>query len=199
MAQRRKRRKSRSRKQQQEEYPGWVWMIFGLAIGLSVAFAVYVKDSTPAEQQLTAAQQPASLQQSIDDNIDRNGETTAHEAAPEEPAKERFDFYKMLPAFEMIVENDAPEVDRDVEPQAIEEPGVYMLQAGSFSTNNDADRRRAELALHGIESRVQRARVNNRDYYRVYIGPIDDLGELNVTRSRLRAANIDVMRIRLGD
>tara|TARA_R110002096_G_scaffold154_2_gene699 strand:- start:11303 stop:11902 length:600 start_codon:yes stop_codon:yes gene_type:complete len=199
MAQRRKRRKSRSRKKQQEEYPGWVWMIFGLAIGLSVAFAVYVKDSAPETPPTAAAQQPASLQQSIDDNIDHNGESTPDEPVVAEPAKERFDFYKMLPAFEMTVENDTPEVDRDVEPQAIDEPGVYMLQAGSFSTNNDADRRRAELALHGIESRVQRARVNNRDYYRVYIGPIEDLGELNVTRSRLRAANIDVMRIRLGD
>jgi cell division protein FtsN len=46
---------------------------------------------------------------------------------------------------------------------------------------------------------VQRAKVNNRDYYRVYVGPIDDLDELNMTRSRLRAAKIDVMRIRLGD
>jgi len=42
MAQRKKRRPARRKKQQ--EYPGWVWMVFGLAIGLSVAFAVYVKD-----------------------------------------------------------------------------------------------------------------------------------------------------------
>ena len=89
--------------------------------------------------------------------------------------------------------------DDSSEPQAIEEPGTYILQAGSFSTPQDADRRRAELALQGIESYVQRARVNNRNYHRVYIGPIDDLDELNVTRSRLRAAKIDVMRIRIGD
>ena len=105
----------------------------------------------------------------------------------------------MLPAFEMIITDEEPDVDEDVEPQAIDEPGVYLLQAGSFSTHEDADRRRAELALQGIVSRVQRARVNNRDYFRVYVGPIDDLDELNVTRSRLRAAKIDVMRIRLGD
>ena len=46
---------------------------------------------------------------------------------------------------------------------------------------------------------MQRARVNGRNYHRVYIGPIDNLDELNVTRSRLRAAKIDVMRIRIGD
>lgn len=192
MAKRRKRRATRSK--QEAEYPGWVWMIFGLAIGLSVAFAVYVNDREPAPRVAAAAREPASLQDSIDHNSEPDPPVAAAESA-----EDRFDFYKMLPAFEMIIESDKPAVDRDLEPKAIEEPGVYMLQAGSFSTHSDADRRRAELALHGIESRVQRARVNNRDYFRVYIGPIDDLDELNVTRSRLRVAKIDVMRIRLGD
>jgi cell division protein FtsN len=74
-----------------------------------------------------------------------------------------------------------------------------VLQAGSFSTNADADRRRAELALHGIESHIQRVKVNERNYHRVYIGPIDDLDELNMMRSRLRSAKIDVFRIRISD
>lgn len=193
MAKRKKRRSTRRKAQQ--EYPGWLWMMFGLAIGLSVAFAVYVKDREPAELVVAAQPQPASLQNSIDDNSESPVTETDEPATP----KDRFDFYKMLPAFEMIITDEAPDVDEDIEPQAIEEPGVYLLQAGSFSTHNDADRRRAQLALHGIESRVQRAKVNNRDYFRVYVGPIDDLDELNVTRSRLREARIDVMRIRLGD
>ena len=193
MAKRRKRRSSQRKKQ--SEYPGWLWMVFGLAIGLSVAFAVYVKDREPGVQLASTTQQPASLL----GTLDNNGEAEVVEPVAAEPAKKRFDFYDMLPAFEMIITDDEPDVDIDVEPQAIDEPGIYLLQAGSFSTHNDADRRRAELALHGIESRVQRARVNNHDYYRVYVGPIDDLDELNVTRSRLRAAKIDVMRIRLGD
>ena len=194
MAKRKKKRQPQRRKD--SEYPGWVWMIFGLAIGLSVAFAVYVNDREPMVS--SPATEPASLKSTMDDN----GETAAGQAeteAAEEPIEDRFDFYKMLPAFEMVVEDQTPNIDRDVEPQAVDEPGVYLLQAGSFSSHPDADRRRAELALHGIESRVQRARVNDRDYFRVYIGPIEDLDELNLTRSRLRAAEIDVMRIRLGD
>ena len=198
MAKRRKRRSSQSKKQ--NEYPGWLWMIFGLAIGLSVAFAVYVKDREPGVQLAATSRQPASLLGTLDNNGEAEVvEPAGSEPVAAEPAKKRFDFYDMLPAFEMIITDDEPDVDVDVEPQAIDEPGIYLLQAGSFSTHIDADRRRAELALHGIESRVQRARVNNRDYYRVYVGPIDDLDELNVTRSRLRAAKIDVMRIRLGD
>ena len=193
MAKRRKRSSSRHKKQ--KDYPGWLWMIFGLAIGLSVAFAVYVKDRGPVAQVATAVKEPASMQGSID----KNGEAPTTVAAEEKPIENRFDFYTMLPAFEMIIADEEPVVDEDVEPVAIDEPGVYMLQAGAFSTHTDADRRRAELALHGIESRVQRARVNDRDYFRVYIGPIEDLEKLNMTRSRLRAAKIDVMRIRLGD
>ena len=63
----------------------------------------------------------------------------------------------------------------------------------------DADRRRAELALHGIESQIQRVMIDDKTYHRVRIGPTDDLDELNLLRSRLRAAQIDVLRIRLGD
>jgi len=191
-----RRKRGTRRPAQTSEYPGWVWMLFGLAIGLSVAFAVYVKDRPDAPAEPLVAVPPASLQETIDDNGESESGTSA---SVEEEPKDRFDFYKMLPAFEMIIDDEEPVIDEDVEPQAIEEPGVYLLQAGSFSTHNDADRRRAELALQGIVSRVQRAKVNGRDYYRVYIGPIDDLDQLNMTRSRLREARIDVMRIRLGD
>ena len=41
--------------------------------------------------------------------------------------------------------------------------------------------------------------IEDRTYHRVRIGPTRDLNELNVLRARLREANIDVLRIRLGD
>jgi len=173
-----------------------VAMLFGLAVGLSVAVAVYVKDREPDAVARSPAMEPASLQGALDDN--------AEMAATEPPAVEkkeekRFTFYDILPNFEVVTPDDEPEAAADVAPKAIVEPGVYVLQAGSFSTHNDADRRRAELALHGIESHIQRVKVNDRNYHRVYIGPTDDLDELNMLRSRLRAAKIDVFRIRLSD
>ena len=192
MAQRKKRRRARSKKPQ---YPPFVWMLFGLAIGLSVAFAVYVKDREPDGVARSEPPQPASLQGALDDN----DEPVTPSVEPRKPRDKRFTFYDILPNFEVVTPDDEPEVAADQEPRAIEEPGVYVLQAGSFSTNHDADRRRAELALHGIESHIQRVKVNDRNYHRVYIGPTDDLDELNLLRSRLRAAQIDVLRIRLSD
>ena len=196
MAKRKKRRSTRRRStaKKQQSYPGWLWMLFGLAIGLSVAFAIYVKDNEPVRPQVTNA--PSS--------IDNNGESAIPASATPEPQvvekEKRFTFYDLLPAAEFQVPEKAPSAEEEnVPPEAIVEPGVYVLQAGSFSTNKDADRRRAELGLQGIESHIQRVTVNDRDYHRVYVGPTDDLDELNLLRSRLRAAKIDVLRIRLSD
>ena len=188
----RRRRKST----QAQEYPGWVWMIFGLSIGLSVAFAIYVREPQPAPPS-AAARQPASLESAIDDNGERTG--TAASPPTEEPQESRFTFYDMLPNFEVVIPEQEPDVRADVEPRAIVKPGLYILQAGSFTRYEDADRRRAELALQGIESTIQRVTIDDRAYHRVRIGPTDDLEELNMLRSRLRAAKIDVIRIRLGE
>ena len=194
MAQRRKRRKSRSTSKKKQEYPGWVYGVFGLAIGLSVAAAVWVSDRRPAPATVDAPREPASL----DSALDRNRESAQPDASAE-PRKSRFDFYEMLPNFEVIVPEEDPSVAKDIEPKAVVEPGIYVLQAGSFTAYADADRRRAELALQGISSTIQRVTIDDKTYHRVRIGPIEDLDELNMLRSRLRAAKIDVLRIRLGE
>ena len=193
MAKRKRRRSSRTKKT--HDYPSWLWMLFGLSLGLSVAFAVYVKDREPAKTASQDAVQPASLQGALDDN----GEAAVSDDSAAPAAESRFTFYDMLPNFEVIIPEQEPDVAVDVEPKAVVDPGLYVLQAGSFSAYADADRRRAELALHGIESQVQRVTIDDKTYHRVRIGPINDLGELNMLRSRLRAAKIDVLRIRLGD
>jgi cell division protein FtsN len=117
----------------------------------------------------------------------------------DEVAKPRFDFYNMLPNFEVIIPEQEPDVSTDTVAQAVVEPGIYVLQAGSFTQHADADRRRAQLALQGIESTIQRVTIDDKTYHRVRIGPIEDLERLNVVRTRLREAGIDVLRIRLGE
>jgi cell division protein FtsN len=196
VTQRRKKRRRSSKTSDTQQFPGWLWMLFGLSLGLSVAFAIYVKDNPDDDPSKPTGQpQPASMQASLDDNSEAPGEVE-----PEPEKKERrFTFYELLPNFELTIPEKRPDVEADVAPAAVVEPGVYVLQAGSFSTNEDADRRRAELALQGIESHIQRVKVNDKNYHRVYIGPTEDLDELNMLRSRLRSAKIDVFRIRISD
>ncbi|MDH3272963.1 MAG: SPOR domain-containing protein [Gammaproteobacteria bacterium] len=198
MTQRRKKRRRSSKTSDTQQFPGWLWMLFGLSLGLSVAFAIYVKDNPSDDPSTPRAQpQPASMQASLDDNSEAPGDAES-EREPEKKER-RFTFYELLPNFELTIPEKRPDVEADIAPAAVVEPGVYVLQAGSFSTNEDADRRRAELALQGIESHIQRVKINDKNYHRVYIGPTDDLDKLNMLRSRLRSAKIDVFRIRISD
>jgi cell division protein FtsN len=187
MASRRRRWKKSSH---QDDYPGWVWMLLGLVIGFSVTFAIYINDRT-TEFPVKSTVQKTS-------NIDNNNEQTKNQ--PEKSAfKERFVFYDMLPKFEIIIPEQALDVQVESDPQAVVQPGFYVLQAGSFIEYKDADQRRAKLAMQGIESKIQRVTINDKTHYRVRIGPIDDLNKLNLLQKRLHQAQIDIFRIRLGD
>jgi hypothetical protein len=196
MGQRRKRRSARrksSRSRNKQEYPGWAWGVWGLAIGLSVAAAVWVSDRRDEQVEPAVARDPASLEAALDQNGEQGGTVETSEK------RDRFEFYEMLKEIEVIIADEDPHVAVDVEPKAIEQPGTYVLQAGSFGAYADADRRRAELALLGIESSIQKVTIDDQTYHRVRIGPTRDLDKLNMIRSRLREARIDVLRIRLGD
>lgn len=192
------RRSSKRQNSARADYPGWSYGLFGLAIGLSVAAAVWFSDRRAAP--VPAAAEPASMESAPAQGGSAASGPAAEAPVAQEPKKSRFDFYEMLPSFEVeVTEEEADASPGSPAPQAVVEPGVYMLQAGSFSRYADADRRRAELALQGIESSIQKVTIDSKTFHRVRIGPIENLDELNVVRSRLRAAKIDVLRIRLGD
>ncbi len=113
---------------------------------------------------------------------------------------EKYDFYEMLPNFEVVVPEKDKDVKRDLPAAAkIERPGVYVLQAGSYRNEADAGRVRAQLALQGISATVQRVAVDADVWHRVRIGPISNLDELNKVRRQLQAADVDALVIRVGD
>ena len=113
---------------------------------------------------------------------------------------EKYDFYQMLPNFEVVVPEKDKDVKRDLPAAArIERPGVYVLQAGSYRNEADANRVRSQLALQGIDAKVQRVAVDADVWHRVRIGPIGNLDELNKLRRQLQAADVDALVIRVGD
>jgi cell division protein FtsN len=113
---------------------------------------------------------------------------------------EKYDFYQMLPNFEVVVPEKDKDVKRDLPAAArIERPGVYVLQAGSYHNQADAERVRAQLAMQGIPAKVQRVAVDTDVWHRVRVGPINNLDELNKVRRQLQAADVDALVIRVGD
>jgi cell division protein FtsN len=174
-------------------FSGWMGVLWGLAVGLSVAGIVYIKDHRPDAQIARTGKVDKKKFRSSEFPDAETGDSGA-----EEPAKS-YDFYDMLPKFEVVV----PEKDKDVRPDTKSVPetrrGTYVLQAGSYKNFADADRVRAKLALQGIESKVQKVSVDNDTWHRIRIGPISKLDELNRLRQILRKADVDVLVIRVGD
>jgi len=76
--------------------------------------------------------------------------------------------------------------------------GTYYLQVGSFSESAKADRFRAELAMMGMQTSIQKVTINNKDtYHRVRVGPFGTLNELDKTRQRLKKKGIDSTPIKV--
>ncbi len=120
------------------------------------------------------------------------------EPETEQPATQ-YDFYDMLPKFEVVVPEQERDVSTDTPAAPVVRPGVYVLQAGSYRSQPDAERVRAQLAKQGIEATVQRVAVDADVWHRVRIGPVSDLARLNATREALRRADVDAIVVRVGD
>jgi cell division protein FtsN len=163
-------------------------MLFGLGMGLTVAIGVYLR--APFGTRTTEAVAAASDRP----EPQRPASSAATEQQPAAPAENRFDFYEILPQFEVVVLDDAAPQRTGARPRAAAEPGSYLLQAGSFSAAADADRMKANLALLGFESHVQRVTLDGDNVFnRVRIGPIADLAAAKRTQSQLRDAGIDTL------
>jgi cell division protein FtsN len=180
------------RRPRKQPTPGWVWLLMGLAIGLSVALGVHLRHTAPGPERsppvATRAASPASQQAEEGSTLD---------AAPEAG----FDFYTMLPGLEVVVpeEESRPRAAGTPRPEGIATPGRYWVQAGSFRRYEDADRRKAELALLGFGSGIQAVSLDGQTWHRVRIGPLSDSAQAEGTRRRLAENGIGALAVRERD
>jgi cell division protein FtsN len=142
----------------------------GLLAGLFIAFVVYLATlppdtAAPEEARVATAPQPTA-------------------------ARPEYEFYELLPQQELRVDIDPAEL-----PRAREETDAprYLLQAGSFRQAEDADRRRAELLLLGLEPRVEETQGQTGRWFRVIIGPFESRSAMARARSLTAQQDIDTL------
>jgi cell division protein FtsN len=177
-----------SKKSTSQPIPGWIWMITGLALGglisLLVYLSGYIPDPQPQVKQTSKKETPRKedkKEQSITEKIQE---------------KLNFEFYTLLPKSEVVIpERELVERTREASKGAIK-PENYMLQAGSFRKQSEAESLKARLALLGIESSIQNVSINNDTWSRVRIGPFTSLSQLNNTRARLRENRVNVILVK---
>ena len=183
---------SRRKSKKAKASPGWVWMLAGLAIGLFVAFLVYLADH-PIEVK-RGENKPAPVIEKSRAAVSGKKSAGTGGKQKSETQKPRFDFYNLLPEMEVLIPEQ--EIAAEREKNSSGEQVVYDLQVGSFRQFEDADRLRAKLALMNFESHIQRITITgnyNREqtWFRVRVGPFKSAREMGKVRNRLRDQSMD--------
>lgn len=147
----------------------------GLLSGIFLCFLAYLYTLPPAD---APAPEP---------------ETAPVASVPAEPPKPRFDFYTMLPQQTL---EDAVEPAGVASPPAGSTAESYLLQAGSFRQREDAERRRAELLLLGLQPKVEESDSDTGHWFRVYLGPYNSHTEMTRAKSLMAAQDIDSLLLK---
>ena len=185
-----------------------VGMFIGLVLGVGIAAGVvWYLNKSPL---------PFANKVPLPTRADNSsGQPLALPGKPGDPVPEkRFQFYDILPGKSEAAPDKgaaAPEAKKEEpkkeeakkeerkeekkeEPkkdEARESRTPLFLQAGSFSTAQDADNQKAKLAFMGIEAVVQQVMVQDKTFYRVRVGPYARVEDVNTVRAELARSGID--------
>lgn len=209
--------KSRATSKEKKSLPGVIWLLSGLAIGLFVAFIIYLDKQPDSDKDFGSAVQVEleKLKQQANNSSSQQASSPAKKQAPastSEAARKKepkFNFYTLLPELEVLI----PEIE-------IRPPGStsssasksnsssgtsaktaankqYILQVGSFQNLIDAEKLKANLAFLGLEANIQHVTVNNQAWHRVRTGPYQSKQQLYKSQKQLNQNNINSISMEL--
>ena len=159
----------------------WRWLVVGTLVGLFIFFLSFLRIGEPPKSQTAQPlTKPAKKAKPVRKAIPAS-----------KPTKPRFDFYTILPEQEVEIPESEIKIRKREERLGRTKPEQYTLQAGSFRNFKDADKLKAQLALLGIEARIETANIGNTLWNRVKIGPYSTLAGVGKVRDQLRQNNID--------
>lgn len=201
--------KAKTKDKRNAGFGSWLSFITGLLIGLTVAVIVYFTrlGAPPPSAEAPLATAPAAAPPA--EETPPEPEIVLQEdhsalAPPSSGNAPDFDFYKILPGVEVKVPESelaapTPAPAEAPKPPAPEAASAYLLQVGSFQNFADADQAKAQLALQGITSRIQRVVVGGSEvWFRVQVGPYTTLQAVQDMRTRLTQAGANVVVLKIG-
>lgn len=193
----------------------WPLFVGGLASGLLLSGGVYLAGILPTAMELRERAKTAETERVASAAAEANpqkGTGKPANAAGQDGGKKpvTFEFYSILPQQEVVAPVSGNKTT--VAPATIPVPVTgaatttkvtaskdrYQLQAGSFRTRAEADRRRAELLLSGHNVNIQDVTTGTGDqWFRVMVGPFDGEDAMQQARQQLAAGRIETLPIRL--
>lgn len=171
--------------------PGWVWLLAGVALGFAAAVVYSISRPTADAQ---------AVVEGYGDKAKANGKKKIT-IPPKEQS--RFAFYELLPNYEVVIPKEALKGKATPAPDAnapATTSGRFLIQVGSFKERAEAEQQKANLALLGIESRIEKVTIDNEQtWYRVRIGPEKDQRRVENTLARLEENNIKALVMMVPD
>ena len=128
------------------------------------------------------------------DETPTSGAKVASEGGDDQNGPPRYEFFERLPGAEVSTDTEPYKSLTPggyVEPTEVE-PTQYLVQAGSFREQNDADRLRARLMLTGMgtDIRIDTRDSENEVWHRVVIGPFNSKQDAEQTVASLKQHDV---------
>ena len=196
--------KPRTTRKKKKSLPGYIWLLSGLAIGLFIAFIVYLDKQPESKKDFgTAVQEELKkLKQQA-----KKKSTTETETTPT-TKEQKFNFYTILPELEVLIpesETRPPERSAKTKNKTITTNNTsklnkskqYVLQVGSFQSLNDAEKLKANLAFLGLAANIQHVTVNKQAWHRVRTGPYKSKQQLYKNQRILKQNDIHAISMEL--
>jgi len=203
--------KTRATRKRKKSLPGYVWLLSGLAIGLFIAFIVYLDKQPDSEKDFGSAVQEEleklKLQSKKQDTT--KAKTNKKTEIKKEKKEQKFNFYKILPELEVFIpENETrPPESSTVTKQKQTTKNTntskklankqYVLQIGSFQSLNDAEKLKANIAFLGLAAHIQHVTVNKQAWHRVRTGPYTSKQQMYKNQKTLKQNNISSISLKL--
>ena len=181
--------KSHVNRKEKKPLPGFIWMLGGLSIGLFVAFLVYLDKQPPTDISFTDAVKTEL------EKIKKKQPAKASNSAAAERQEPKFNFYTILPELEVLIPEE--EIRPPENKNTSDSSKRYILQVGSFRNRQDAEKRKATVALLGLEASINQVSIKNEKWHRVRIGPLNNRRELNENLNLLHRNDINAMAMEL--
>lgn len=124
-----------------------------------------------------------TLQWFLSNNTEQQNTPKPDTAEIAQPRTPELDFYERLPSAEVIVSEEAITYEA--------EKVTYILQAGSFRQEADADAMRVQLILMNLEAEIRKVDSNGEIWHRVIVGPFTERTTMAKTRSTLLENSIE--------
>ena len=130
-----------------------------------------------------------SFMPSLDLGILGSSQPTDTPTSPDSSST-RFEFWETLPTNDVAVNSNPYETDKMASAGTKE----YLLQAGSFRRQVEAEALRAELILAGMVATTSEVKLVGEDrWFRVLVGPYESPRETRKAMSELRAKKIPAL------